>query len=160
MQRLLICGDRLWSDRDFFFSAMQTFIDKHGVPEVVIEGCARGADTMAGHDWAEEVQNSDQWGPAGRELRVEHFPAMWNEHDSYGQACWCKAKAGGTCRGAGPLRNQAMLDAKPDAVIAFHADLAHSRGTADMVRRARAAGIPVWIPVVQPTAIDAFVKGD
>lgn len=41
---------------------------------------------------------------------------------------------------AGPIRNQAMLDqGKPDIVVAFPG----GRGTADMVRRARAANIPV-----------------
>ena len=43
-------------------------------------------------------------------------------------------------RAAGPIRNQAMLDeGKPDLVIAFPG----GRGTADMVRRARAAGVKV-----------------
>lgn len=43
-------------------------------------------------------------------------------------------------RSAGPLRNQAMIDiGKPDLVIAF----AGGSGTADMVRRARKAGIEV-----------------
>lgn len=42
-------------------------------------------------------------------------------------------------RKAGPIRNQRMLDqGKPDIVIAFPG----GRGTADMVRRARTAGIP------------------
>lgn len=41
---------------------------------------------------------------------------------------------------AGPIRNQRMIDeGRPDAVIAFPG----GRGTADMVRRANAAGIPV-----------------
>lgn len=44
---------------------------------------------------------------------------------------------------AGPERNQRMLeDAEPDAVVAFPG----GRGTADMVRRAKAASIPVWEP--------------
>ena len=43
-------------------------------------------------------------------------------------------------RKAGPLRNQDMLDtAKPDLVLAFPG----GRGTADMVRRAKAAGVTV-----------------
>lgn len=43
-------------------------------------------------------------------------------------------------RMAGPIRNQRMLDeGKPDLVVAFPG----GRGTADMVRRARAAGIAV-----------------
>src|SRR5689334_6115167 len=40
---------------------------------------------------------------------------------------------------AGPLRNREMLELKPNLVIAFPG----GRGTADMVRRARAAGVPV-----------------
>jgi predicted Rossmann-fold nucleotide-binding protein len=52
------------------------------------------------------------------------FPADWKK---YG-------------RRAGPIRNQQMLDeGKPDLVVAFPG----GRGTADMVERARAAGIEV-----------------
>jgi hypothetical protein len=41
---------------------------------------------------------------------------------------------------AGPLRNQRMLDeGKPDLVVAFPG----GKGTADMVKRARKAGVPV-----------------
>jgi YspA, cpYpsA-related SLOG family len=44
----------------------------------------------------------------------------------------------GLGRKAGPIRNQRMLDeGKPDLVIAFPG----GRGTADMVRRAREAGV-------------------
>lgn len=43
-------------------------------------------------------------------------------------------------RAAGPIRNQRMIDEwKPTLVIAF----AGGRGTADMIRRAKAAGIEV-----------------
>ena len=42
-------------------------------------------------------------------------------------------------RGAGPVRNARMLVEKPDLVIAFPG----GPGTADMVRRARAAGVEV-----------------
>lgn len=49
-------------------------------------------------------------------------------------ANWANGKA------AGPIRNQRMLDDfKPDAVIAFPG----GRGTADMVRRAQAAGVKI-----------------
>ena len=42
---------------------------------------------------------------------------------------------------AGPARNQRMLDeGKPDAGIAFPG----GPGTADMTRRLKEAGIPVW----------------
>jgi len=55
--------------------------------------------------------------------RVHAFPADWNRHG----------------RSAGPLRNLRMLAEKPDLVIAFPG----GRGTADMVEKARAAGVNV-----------------
>lgn len=61
---------------------------------------------------------------AAESVPVEHFPADWETHG----------------RAAGPLRNQRMLDeGKPDVVMAFPG----GRGTADMVRRAKAACVPV-----------------
>lgn len=52
------------------------------------------------------------------------FPADWTAHG----------------RAAGPIRNQQMLDvAKPDIVIAFPG----GHGTADMVARAKKAGVKV-----------------
>lgn len=54
------------------------------------------------------------------------FPANWKKHG----------------RRAGPIRNQQMLDeGKPDLVVAFPG----GRGTADMIARAKAAGIEVRI---------------
>ena len=81
---------------------------------LLIHGAARGADTLAG-EWA-----------AARGIAVEVYPARW---DVDGR------------KRAGPIRNQRMLDeGKPDACVAFPG----GRGTADMVRRCREAGIPVW----------------
>jgi len=54
----------------------------------------------------------------------DNFPADWKKHG----------------KAAGPIRNQQMIDeGKPTKVFAFDG----GRGTADMVRRAKAAGIPV-----------------
>lgn len=59
-----------------------------------------------------------------RGIHTETYEAEWGEHG----------------RAAGPIRNQRMIDdGKPDLVIAFPG----GRGTADMVRRARAAGVEV-----------------
>lgn len=81
-------------------------------PAVVIEGAASGADHHA-HNWA-----------INRGRLNETYAANWRLHG----------------KGAGPLRNQRMIDeGKPDLVVAFPG----GRGTADMVRRAKAAGIPV-----------------
>lgn len=63
-------------------------------------------------------------------IPVETYPADWKTHG----------------RAAGPIRNQAMLVlGKPDLVIAFPG----GRGTADMIRRAKAAGVRV----VEVTAV-------
>lgn len=59
-----------------------------------------------------------------RGIPFKEYPANWKKH---GPA-------------AGGIRNQQMLDeGKPDCVLAFPG----GRGTADMVRRARQAGIKV-----------------
>ena len=79
----------------------------------IIHGGAKGADKLAG-SWA-----------FFRDLVPERiYRANWAD---LGKA-------------AGPLRNQQMLDKEAvDLVIAFPG----GRGTADMVRRARKAGVPV-----------------
>ena len=63
---------------------------------------------------------------------VERYLADWKTHG----------------KAAGPIRNQKMLDeGKPDLVVAFPG----GRGTADMVRRAKAAGVKVWeVPTLSP----------
>lgn len=83
----------------------------------LIHGDCRGADRIAGE--------------IGKRLghRVVAVPAQW---DIYG-------------RGAGHIRNAAMVGMNPDLVIAFHEDIEQSKGTRDMVRRSRKAGIPVEI---------------
>lgn len=85
---------------------------------VVIEGDCRGADRIAG-EVAEALG-----------FEVVRYPANWA---AFG-------------RGAGLVRNRQMLmEGKPDVVLAFHADLAASRGTANMLAQARAAGVPVRV---------------
>ena len=89
-----------------------------GVAEVtvVIHGAATGADTLAG-DAARTLG-----------IHVLPFPADWERHG----------------RAAGPIRNQQMLDeGKPVLVLAFSENLNSSRGTADMVARARLWGVEV-----------------
>jgi hypothetical protein len=85
--------------------------------KVVVEGCARGADRMA-EEWA-----------TSRGVTIDHHPADWARLH----------------RAAGPIRNREMALTKPDLVIAFHYDLTRSKGTADMVARARRSGIPVVV---------------
>jgi hypothetical protein len=72
---------------------------------------------------------------------ADRIARIWAEHNHVDwitfEADW--AKHG---RAAGPKRNQEMLDeSKPDLVLAFPG----GRGTADMIRRAREAGVAVEI---------------
>lgn len=78
----------------------------------VIHGAGRGADLLA-------AQEATILG-----FTVTAFPANW--------------KLG---RRAGPMRNEQMLDTRPDRVIAFWDGV--SRGTAHTIDGARRRGIPV-----------------
>lgn len=106
-------------DRNWWkYSVVKDRLSELPAGTVIIQGCCRGADACAA--------------VAGEFLgfNVLDFPADW-EHDG---------------KAAGPIRNKRMLlEGKPDLVIAFHHDLASSRGTKDMVRIARMAGIPVEV---------------
>jgi hypothetical protein len=95
-------------------SAIRRALSAFEPGDVVIHGGAPGADTIAGE--AALVLG----------LKVEIYPADW---ERYGKA-------------AGPIRNQLMIDSKPHCVVAF--PLPNSRGTLDTIRRAQAAGIPVF----------------
>jgi hypothetical protein len=111
--KVLVCGDRNWDNWPSIWQTLRGL----GPFTVIVEGEARGADKMCKYV-AEKLG-----------YEVLPYPAEW---DTYGNA-------------AGPIRNQQMLDENPDIglVLAFHDDLASSKGTKDMVKRARKAGIPV-----------------
>ena len=84
---------------------------------IIIHGGCRGADTIAGE--CAKTLGFSTW----------VFETKWEQ---FGKA-------------ARPIRNQAMLDAGPDLVIAFHDDLEKSEGTADMVKRAGKRGTLVEV---------------
>lgn len=75
-------------------------------------------------------RGADRWGERwakSRGVPFKPYPADW---DRYGKA-------------AGPIRNSLMLaEGQPDGVTAFPGH----EGTADMVAKARRAGLPVWQP--------------
>lgn len=109
--RVLVCGSRHFND----YNLLSEVLNKHDIT-CIIEGGARGADTLA-RKWADE-----------KDLECETYMAEW---DTYGKA-------------AGPIRNQHMLDwGEPALIIAFLAP--DSRGTKHMISIAQKAGIPVKI---------------
>jgi hypothetical protein len=127
--RVLVCGGRDWTDEDTLYRILGKLTTVL-VVDLIIEGEARGADTMA-REWARS---------AG--YPVAPYPADWR---TYG-------------RRAGAIRNRRMLEeGRPDLVVAFPTP--GSVGTHNMTRVARAAGIPVWIMPGEEARIDALGEG-
>lgn len=79
----------------------------------IIQGGARGADNLA-KEWARTKPGIQRF----------ECKAKWEEHGR---------------RAAGPLRNTRMLEWLPNLVVAFPDP--DSKGTWDMINKARAAGI-------------------
>ena len=83
---------------------------------LVIEGEARGADTLA-REYGER-----------HGIPVLAFPADWNKHG----------------RAAGPIRNKQMLtEGKPELVVAFRGP--NSKGTQNMIDQSKKSNIPVKV---------------
>lgn len=130
MRRVLVTGDRNWTDHRYLVAVLDQLHAEDPI-SVLIEGCAGGADRMAGRHAPGEVPGTTDPGWAwARDVPGLHFPADWDKYH----------------RAAGPIRNsQQLKEGMPDLVVAFHHDLSQSKGTADMVRKARAAGVPVVV---------------
>ena len=119
--RILIAGSRNFGshpdDKDLMRTTLekiqQKLLDQGAHSITLVHGAARGADRLAGE--------------IGHELgmSVEFHPAQW---DVYGNR-------------AGILRNQEMVDAGADIVLAF--PVGESRGTRHCMRQAHKAGLTV-----------------
>jgi hypothetical protein len=111
---ILVCGDRHWDSRRTMENFFKVFKE---FPDVtIVSGGCSGADDMAARLASEMGMNS------------KIYPADWTTHG----------------KAAGPIRNQQMLDTEhPDVVFAFHDHIEESKGTVDMIMKARAAGVPV-----------------
>lgn len=123
--RVLVCGSRDWTDEDAVDRVLAPILYGHEDDEfVLIHGQAEGADKLS----EVVLRDISPHGEEENDFRVRRFPANWGK---YGGA-------------AGFIRNQQMLDeGKPDLVLAFWKN--KSRGTADMIRRARKAGVEVRV---------------
>lgn len=116
MVTVLVCGSRDYSNRVEIAGAMQEVFNRFGGFVQVVHGDCSGADAIAANE------------AKAMGFRVVPVPAQWSK---YGRA-------------AGPKRNEMMLrQFGPELVLAFSSKPYLTRGTADMVRRARAAGVEV-----------------
>lgn len=114
--RVIVCGSRDWTDEHIIYGRLLQLPDS----SIVITGGCRGADAIA----ADLVHTSSLLA-----LGSETYRADWKTHG----------------KAAGPIRNRHMLAAGCDLLIAFHPDIASSKGTKHMVNIARAAGVSVEI---------------
>lgn len=115
---------RNFADRALVMTTLDKIAEERGPVVMVIQGGATGADALA-DDWA-----------CRRGIKSVAFKADWMTHG----------------KGAGPIRNQRMLDAgQPDLVVAFEG----GRGTADMITRTKRAGIEILEPRRAARAVSA-----
>lgn len=115
--RIIICGSRDWTDKAPIHAEIDRLHARYGDKLIIIHGCCDTGADMIANDYCIE-----------KDIRIIPFPAKWKFEGR---------------KAAGPIRNQRMIDkGKPDGVVAF--DLGGD-GTADMLRRAYAAGLPVIV---------------
>lgn len=128
--KLLVCGSRDYSDNETLSRELSEIHSLRPIT-LLIQGGAKGADTMA-RLWA--TRNG---------IPVREFKADWAKHH----------------KGAGPIRNQQMLDeGKPDEMTAFiNKPLIESRGTLDMVKRGLTAGLLARIVGVESSRYSYIV---
>ncbi|WP_086732543.1 SLOG family protein [Streptomyces glaucescens] len=131
-----LTGSRRWPDpRLLEDTLLQVWHDalQDGYTSIeLMHGCAEGADTIGGQ-WARRngllvrERPADWTGPCGPECQPGH-----RRRNRRGLEY---------CPLAGHRRNQQMVDERPALFVA--AQVAGSTGTADCIRRAQIAGIPV-----------------
>lgn len=120
--KVLVTGDRWWTNLDRTI----TILNKLPAGTIIVHGACRGADLMCAA------------AAATLGLSTRAYPADWN---GFGQ----------NRKAAGVVRNQKMLDcehteAEPiDICIAFHDNIAASRGTRDMLNRVIKANVPALL---------------
>jgi hypothetical protein len=122
--RVIATGSRVWRDCDLIYGVFDDLlrpIADYAGELVVVHGGATGADSWV-DAWARGVR------AAGRPVQVERFPVTTQEWDRHGKR-------------AGILRNERMVDAGADLVVAF--PLPGGRGTQHCMRYAQSKGIPV-----------------
>lgn len=122
--RILVTGSKRWTDVDAVRGALNNFWRRVAadVPAervtIITGGCEEGAEAIA-EKWAHMVG-----------AKLERHQANW-------------AEAGEPS--AGPMHNEATVDAGADICLAFWSGSTKGSGTFDCFRRCIFAGIPVFI---------------
>lgn len=123
---LIIAGCRDFTDRDFIYEGIDSFITDHGTPDLIIEGGATGVDRIAG-EYARD-----------HNIPLRIFKADWNK---YGRV-------------AGPIRNEKMARYVFDRICRYseHGYLlafwdGKSRGTKNMIEKAQRYGLTIIMKI-------------
>lgn len=115
MTRVLVCGGREYDEWECFANTMFEFFH----PRVT------GKELVVIHGDAKGADFMARIWAIDNKVKELRFTSDWKTHG----------------KKAGSLRNQLMLEeGMPDIVLAFPGGV----GTADMVRRAKRAGVEVW----------------
>ena len=133
--RILVCGDRKWSNEDCMRRVLED-LDY----SVLIHGDATGADRMSQKITLEDMNYK---GEPKKDILV--FPAPWDDIEGKPEYQLGTRKDGSKYwKAAGNFRNRQMLtEGKPELVLAFYDDIAKSKGTLDMIKAANKAGVEV-----------------
>lgn len=117
--KILVCGSRTFNNYGLLEEILDDYIENEYYGDmdknIIISGGANGADKLA-----------EEYADYNEITKIIHL-AEW---DKYGKK-------------AGHLRNQKMIDEKPDLVIAFWDG--QSKGTADTIQKAKQNKINTFI---------------
>ena len=117
--KILCSGDRNWGNRLSILRALSSLFTTNPQDVTIIHGGASGADSIC-DEFAKKLG-----------YNVKEYKPYWRRFG----------------KGAGPIRNQFMIDDNPDIDMAFifHGNLTESKGTKDMFKRVCRAKIPYKI---------------
>jgi hypothetical protein len=135
--RIIVCGSRTFTNQTcvdtilhgIWIRILTDDAFQHETPLAenptltIVEGqCPQGGADKLAEQWAASMASSG--------IAHDPFPADWDRHG----------------RAAGPIRNQAMVDAGADLWVGFlDKPLKKSTGTRDCHERAVGAQIPAWL---------------
>lgn len=129
--RILVTGSREWDDEVVLHEILDDMLMRFGERIVIVHGaCYPKADEATGGRPKVSADYLAHLWCVACSVPEEPHPADWYPN-------------GKLDKGAGPARNQVMVDLGAKVCLAF--PTAKSRGTWDCIKRANRAGIPVRI---------------